>query len=54
MFYVGTDEAGYGPLLGPLVIAATLFETDGQLSSLAADGVGASKQVYTRRGRAGL
>ncbi|MHC4850178.1 MAG: hypothetical protein ACYTEG_17245 [Planctomycetota bacterium] len=54
MFYVGTDEAGYGPLLGPLVIAATLFETDGSRASLAADGVGDSKQVYTRRGRAGL
>ncbi len=32
-FLLGTDEAGYGPNLGPLVISATLWETP--------DGVGA-------------
>lgn len=25
-FLIGTDEAGYGPLLGPLVVAATVWE----------------------------
>jgi ribonuclease HII len=54
VFYVGTDEAGYGPLLGPLVIAATVFESSAPRASLAADGVGDSKQVYGRHGRAGL
>ncbi|MFO0870924.1 MAG: hypothetical protein U0935_18505 [Pirellulales bacterium] len=28
MLLVGTDEAGYGPNLGPLVIAATVWEVD--------------------------
>ena len=54
MYYIGTDEAGYGPLLGPLVIAATLFESDRPRDELGADGVGDSKQVYVRSGRAGL
>ena len=27
-FLIGTDEAGYGPNLGPLTIAATLWEVD--------------------------
>ena len=26
--WIGTDEAGYGPNLGPLIIAATVWETD--------------------------
>ncbi|MHC4952432.1 MAG: hypothetical protein ACYTGZ_00955 [Planctomycetota bacterium] len=54
MIYIGTDEAGYGPLLGPLVIAATVFESDAPRAALTADGVADSKVVYTRRGRAGL
>jgi len=54
VFYVGTDEAGYGPLLGPLVIAASVFETDAPRASLASEGVGDSKLVYARHGRAGL
>jgi len=54
VFYVGTDEAGYGPLLGPLVIAATVFESDAPRASLKADGVADSKVVYTKNGRAGL
>jgi len=48
------DEAGYGPLLGPLVIAATVFESDEPRSELEAEGAADSKIVYTRRGRAGL
>ncbi len=31
MFVIGTDEAGYGPNLGPLVISATLWETPDEL-----------------------
>ena len=27
-YYIGTDEAGYGPNLGPLLICATLWESD--------------------------
>ncbi len=31
MIYAGIDEAGYGPILGPLVVGRTVFElTDGQ------------------------
>lgn len=29
MIFVGTDEAGYGPNLGPLMIAATVWQMDG-------------------------
>jgi hypothetical protein len=29
MIIAGIDEAGYGPLLGPLVVSATAFEIDG-------------------------
>jgi len=54
VIYIGTDEAGYGPLLGPLVIAATVFESDAPRSELVAEGAADSKVVYTRRGRAGL
>lgn len=28
LLYCGIDEAGYGPMLGPLCVAATLFEID--------------------------
>ena len=38
-YLIGTDEAGYGPNLGPLVISATLWETQ--------DGVG-GEELYRR------
>ncbi|MFM9010100.1 MAG: hypothetical protein ACKON8_04310, partial [Planctomycetota bacterium] len=59
---VGTDEAGYGPNLGPLVVAATLWEAeaaaaDVEAACAAAAGAladlwGDSKRVF--RGRGGL
>lgn len=33
MIYAGIDEAGYGPLLGPLVISRTIFEVGGDDAS---------------------
>jgi len=54
VLYVGTDEAGYGPLLGPLVVAATVHEADGPRRSLRAKGVADSKVVYARGGRRAL
>ena len=33
-FLVGTDEAGYGPNLGPLVISATVWHVPGELNDL--------------------
>jgi hypothetical protein len=41
-YVLGTDEAGYGPNLGPLVISATVWETP--------DGVG-GEQLFDRLGR---
>lgn len=35
-FLIGTDEAGYGPFLGPLAVSATLWEVD---VSLAPEGI---------------
>src|SRR5688572_2415735 len=29
LYLLGTDEAGYGPNLGPLVVAATLWKVNG-------------------------
>ncbi len=60
---IGTDEAGYGPNLGPLVVAATVWRVGGdrpldalldQLAALraGADGlIGDSKRLYTPGGR---
>jgi len=58
MLLIGVDEAGYGPLLGPLVVAGAAFRADGESSpdrfaarlgdSLASAGllVGDSKRVF--------
>ena len=54
MLLIGTDEAGYGPLLGPLVIAAAVYETDGDRTSLPGDRIDDSKVVYRRGGRKAL
>jgi hypothetical protein len=50
VLHIGTDEAGYGPLLGPLVVAAALFE--GRPRPRA--GIDDSKVVYGRGGRDAL
>jgi ribonuclease HII len=61
---IGADEAGYGPNLGPLVVAATAWQVDAVVDDVekrftavaAADGLaglwGDSKQIY--KGGAGL
>jgi ribonuclease HII len=54
LLYVGTDEAGYGPLLGPLVVAAAVYEHPGPRSELPRRGIADSKAVYARGGRAAL
>ncbi len=54
MLHVGTDEAGYGPLLGPLVVAAAVFECDHSRAGIRLPGVGDSKRVYARGGRDAL
>ena len=40
-YLIGTDEAGYGPNLGPLVISATVWE--------APDGIG-GEELFERLG----
>jgi hypothetical protein len=52
--HVGTDEAGYGPLLGPLVIAASVYETEGERRVLPGRDVEDSKVAYARGGRDAL
>jgi ribonuclease HII len=42
----GVDEAGRGPVIGPMVVAAVMVEDDGQLRSL---GVRDSKQLKVER-----
>ena len=54
MLLVGTDEAGYGPLLGPLCIAAAAYVSDRPRSNLDGAGIGDSKVVYSRGGRDAL
>jgi len=54
VLYIGTDEAGYGPLLGPLVIVAAVYETDAPRDSLPGEGIEDSKVVYNRGGRDAL
>ena len=57
MLYVGVDEAGYGPLLGPLVVAVAalrLTEPDQQCPTLfdlePLDGPARRCEVRWRRG----
>ena len=54
MLHIGTDEAGYGPLLGPLVIAASVFEGDADRGCFSDPSIDDSKRVFSRRGRDGL
>jgi len=54
VLHVGTDEAGYGPLLGPLVVAAAVYETSSDRRAAPGDGIADSKEVYGRGGRAAL
>ncbi len=54
MLIIGTDEAGYGPLLGPLVIVAAVYETDRPRRHLPGAGIADSKVIYTRGGRDAL
>ena len=54
MLYVGTDEAGYGPLLGPLVVAAAVYEHPGPRAELPGEGIADSKKIYSRGGRRAL
>ena len=54
MLRIGTDEAGYGPLIGPLVIAAAAYRTDRPRSRLPGRGIADSKVLYTRGGRNAL
>jgi ribonuclease HII len=54
VLHVGTDEAGYGPLLGPLVVSAAAYETDAPRASLPSQGIADSKIVYSRGGRDAL
>lgn len=54
-FLIGTDEAGYGPNLGPLVISATAWEVPDGLGNEGLhehlDGVVARKPTYNARNR---
>lgn len=54
MLHIGTDEAGYGPLLGPLVVAAAVYESEADRRAAPGGGIADSKEVYGRGGRAAL
>ncbi|MEN8150630.1 MAG: hypothetical protein ABFS86_12465 [Planctomycetota bacterium] len=48
---VGIDEAGYGPMLGPLVLGISVFRVSGDGGALSADlpvAVDDSKKLYSR------
>ncbi len=52
LIYVGIDEAGYGPLLGPLTVAASTFRVDDwQVGSAAPDLWDALDACVCRKGR---
>ncbi len=54
MLHVGTDEAGYGPVLGPLVIAGAVYEVKGARVPRGDRRVRDSKVVYRQGGRDAL
>jgi ribonuclease HIII len=61
MIHAGIDEAGYGPILGPLVVSCVSVQGDdhacqalGQLLAAANLSAGDSKKIYKSRGLAGL
>jgi ribonuclease HII len=54
VLHIGTDEAGYGPLIGPLCIAAAVYESEGPRSRLSGADVDDSKVVYAKGGRDAL
>lgn len=54
MLHIGTDEAGYGPLLGPLVVAAAVYDTERARGQIPGRGIADSKVLYGRGGRPAL
>jgi len=53
LLHIGTDEAGYGPLLGPLVVAGAVYDAS-RRDRLPRRGIDDSKVVYGRGGRRAL
>ncbi len=53
MLYAGIDEAGYGPMLGPLCAGVSVFEVEGEMPCLwtALQSIVARSRRDTRRGR---
>jgi len=54
VLHIGADEAGYGPLLGPLVVAAAAYEGPDERRAAPGGGIADSKAIYTRGGRRAL